>query len=142
MSQAINHTAAINALNAFASTTQNANSTLVAAMRAAGVTTLEQVKPIVLEWAALKCKCPLVDGQRIAAGRKVFDKTSAAYEAARKTYQRVLSAFEPAEKPAQRVETKKEAKPLTKAEIAALRAAIAACGGVARAVAGMKSLSA
>lgn len=139
----INHTAAIAALNTFAATTQDANTALVAAMRAAGVTTLEQVQPIVLEWASTKCKCPLVDGQRIAAGRKVLDKTSPAYEAARKTYQRAMAAFEPAEKAAQRVETKKEAKPLTKAEIAALRAAIAACGGnVARAVAGMKALSA
>ena len=149
----INHTAAINALDTFALTTQGANDALVAAMQAAGITTLEQVQPIVLQWASEKemftkqkvslGKCGLVDGQRIAAGRKVLDSNSPAYEAAKKTYQRAMAAFEPAEKPAKRVEPKKEAKPLTKAEIAALRAAIAACGGnVARAVAGLKSLSA
>ena len=149
----INHTAAIAALDTFADTTQTANDVLVASMRAAGVLTLEQAQPIVLEWVSGKemfnkqkvslGKCGLVDGQRIAAGRKVLDSNSPAYEAAKKTYQRVMAAFEPAEKPAQRVEPKKEAKPLTKAEIAALRAAIAACGGnVARAVAGLKSLSA
>jgi len=155
----INHTAAILALNTFAATTQDANDALVAAMQAAGVSTLEEVQPIVLQWASEKemfakkldadgnkvslGKCGLVDGQRIAAGRKVLDSNSPAYEAAKKTYQRAMAAFEPAEKPAQRVEPKKEAKPLTKAEIAALRAAIAACGGnVARAVAGLKSLSA
>lgn len=149
----INHTAAINALNTFALTTQDANDALVAAMQAAGITTLEQVQPIVLKWASEKEMlnkqkvslgvCGLVDGVRCAAGRKILDKSKPAYEAAKKTYQRAMAAFEPAEKAAQRVETKKEAKPLTKAEIAALRAAIAACGGnVARAVAGMKSLSA
>jgi hypothetical protein len=155
----INHTAAIAALDTFADTTQTANENLVSAMRAAGVLTLEQAQPIVLEWVSGKemfskqkdkdgnrislGKCSLVDGQRIAAGRKVLDSNSPAYDAAKKTYQRVMAAFEPAEKPVQRVEPKKEAKPLTKAEIAALRAAIAACGGnVARAVAGLKSLSA
>jgi hypothetical protein len=149
----INHTAAIAALDTFADTTQTANENLVSAMRAAGVLTLEQAQPIVLEWVSGKemfnkqkvslGKCPLVDGQRIAAGRKVLDSNHPAYEAAKKTYQRVMAAFEPAEKPAKRVEPKKEAKPLTKAEIAALRAAIAACGGnVARAVAGLKALSA
>lgn len=139
----INHTAAVAALNTFAMAAQNANTALVAAMRRAGVTTLEDVTPIVLTWASEKCHCPLVDGQRSAAGRKVLDKTHGNYEAARKTFQRAMAAFEPAEKAAQRVEAKKAAKPLTKAEIAALRAAIAACGGnVARAVAGMKALSA
>lgn len=142
----INHTAAILALNTFAATTQDANDALVAAMQAAGITTLEQVQPIVLKWASEKemfnkqkvslGKCGLVDGARCAAGRKILDKSKPAYEAAKKTYQRAMAAFEPAEKPAQRVESAATIKKATKAERdahavlqAAREAFLAACGG-------------
>ncbi len=158
----INHTAAILALNTFALTTQDANTALVAAMRAAGVTTLEQVQPIVLQWAAEKemfnkqkvslGKCGLVDGQRCAAGRKILDKSKPAYEAAKKTFQRAMAAFEPAERdaPAERGESAATIKKATKAEReahaflqAAREAWLAACGGdKARARALDKALSA
>jgi hypothetical protein len=150
----INHTAAINALNTFALTTQDANDALVAAMQAAGVSTLEAVEPIVLKWAAEKEMfakkkdedgnrislgvCGLVDGQRCAAGRKILDKSKPAYEAAKKTYQRAMEAFEPAERdePAERIESAATIKKATKAERdahavlqAAREAWLAACGG-------------
>jgi hypothetical protein len=144
----INHTAAILALNTFALTTQDANDALVAAMQAAGVSTLEEVQPIVLKWASEKemfnkqkvslGKCGLVDGVRCAAGRKILDKSKPAYEAAKKTYQRAMAAFEPAERdePAERVESAATIKKATKAERdahavlqAAREAWLAACGG-------------
>lgn len=144
----INHTAAINALNVFADTRQTANDVLVASMRAAGVLTLEQAAPIVLEWASKKEMftkqkvslgvCGLVDGVRCAAGRKILDKSKPAYEAAKKTAQRAMEAFEPAERdePAERVESAATIKKATKAERdaravlqAAREAFLAACGG-------------
>jgi HPt (histidine-containing phosphotransfer) domain-containing protein len=143
----INHNAAIAALNTFAATTDAANVALVSAMRAAGVLTLEQAQPIVLEWASEKemftkqkvslGKCGLVDGQRIAAGRKVLDSNSPAYEAAKKTYQRAMAAFEPVVRvDKSEAESAATIKKATKAEReahallqAAREAWLAACGG-------------
>lgn len=132
------------ALDAFAASGDMARTTLCAALIDAGITTREEAEPIVTDWAARRTGClPLLEGQKIAKGRKVLDSKHAAYENAKTTRRRAMDAFAPAEKPARKVEPKKESLPLTKAEIAALKAAIVACGGnTARAVAGLKALSA
>jgi len=172
MSKAINTVAAFNALNVFASTIQGANETLVISMRAAGVLTVEDAQPLVLQWVSEKemfaksrdenglpvslGKCPLVDGQRIAAGRKVLQNPHPAYESAKKTYQRAMAAFAPAEKPADKGESAPTVEKATKAEKEAhkalqaareaLRVAeaafVAACGAKARAKAIDAALSA
>ena len=139
----INTTAAFAALDQFAHVTATAGDALVAALKKAGILTYEDAYPVVTAWAGERAGCPLVEGQRKAKGQMVLDSTSPAYEGAKTARRRVMDCFVPPERRAERGEAKKEAQPLTKAEIAALKAAIEACGGnVARAVAGMRALSA
>lgn len=143
MSKQINTVAAFAAIDAFAAAIDTSRSVLCAALIKAGVVTREDAMPVVTTWAAQRTGCPLVDGKGKAKGTMVLDSTHATYEAAKKARYRVMEAFCPAEKPAVKPADKKEAKPLTRAEIVALKAAIEACGGnVARAVAGIKALSA
>jgi hypothetical protein len=142
MSQAINTAAAFAALDQYAASLDSARHVLVRCMREAGIITLEEARPVVVEWASKRNKCPMVEGQRSAAGRKVLDKDHHNYEAAKKSAQRAMGAFKPAKR-AERPAEKKEAQPLTRAQIVALRAALAACDGkISRVLAGLKALSA
>lgn len=151
-------TQAFAVLDTFAAATDASRTALVAGLTDAGIATREEADPIVTQWASLRTGCPLVDGQRKAAGRKVFDSQHPAFENARKTRQRVMDAFCPAEKPAQKEEAASAAtvKKATKAEreahqalqeardaLAAAEAAFAlVCGSKARAKALDKALSA
>ena len=145
MGKKINTVAAFAAIDAFAASIDTSRTTLCRQLIEAGITTREDAMPVVTAWAAQRTGCPLVDGKGKAKGTMVLDSTHATYEAAKKARYRVMEAFCPAERkePAGKPADKKEARPLTRAEIVALKAAIAACGGnVARAVAGIKALSA
>jgi len=148
MSQAINTVAAFKALDVFAASCDTSRTTLCAALIKAGITTLEEARPVVVEWAGMRNKCPRVDGKRSAEGRKVLQKTRIDgtqhpnYEAARKSFQRAMGAFKPAKR-AEKPANKREPAPLSRTQIVALRAALAACDGkISAVIAGLKALSA
>ena len=78
------------ALDKFAS----ANTKLVEALRAAGITTLETARPVVIEWAAARTGCALVAStHHLAKTPKVLDRQHAAFAAAQKAVQRVMSVL-------------------------------------------------
>ena len=95
MSKSINTTAAYVALDKFATTTQRANDMLVSALGKAGITTLEAVRPVAMQWVSARTKCRIVSGAGKATGRMVLDATHPKYEAAKKSLQRVMEAFAP-----------------------------------------------
>jgi len=145
----INTTAAFSALDAFALAGDTARTTLCVSLIAAGIVTREDALPVVTAWAAERCDCPLVDGQKRMKGQMVFDATSPNYSNAQKTRGRVLDAFAPTEARVERQEaaaeaeakaTKAKATKAEKAAHAALQEArkavaeaeaafLAACGG-------------
>lgn len=151
----INHTAAFVALDAFAASGDAARTALVAALVAAGYLTRESAYIVVTEWAAARCNCPMVAGQKAAKGTMVLDSASANYENAKTTRRRAMDAFAPPVR-ADKAESAETVKHATKAEREAhkalqaareaLKAAEAAftlvCGSKARAKALDAALSA
>lgn len=95
MTTSINTTAAFVALDKFAGTMDGARVTLVKALGKAGITTLEEARPVAMQWVAARTKCPMVSGSGKATGRMVLNKNHANYEAAKKSLQRVMEAFAP-----------------------------------------------
>lgn len=78
------------ALDKFAS----ANTNLVEALRAAGITTLETARPVVIEWAAARTGCALIKSEHhLAKTPMVLDRQHAAFAAAQKAVQRVMSVL-------------------------------------------------
>lgn len=80
-------------LNRFADAVNEGVKQLRTGLVALGITTVEDAEPVVVEWAAHRYACPLVDGKGKATGRKVLDKHADTYEAARKAKQRVMEAL-------------------------------------------------
>lgn len=95
MTTSINTQAAFVAFDKFARAQDASRETLVRELRAAGITTLEEARPIAMQWVGAKCKCPIVSGSGKATGRKVLDASHRNYEAAKKSLQRVMNVFEP-----------------------------------------------
>lgn len=114
----------------YAASVQQARKVMVDDLRKAGVTTYEQARPLAMEWASKKTRCPLVEGRGKAQGTMVLDRTHEAYESARKTVQRVCEAFTQPEKPSERKEVDvvaallKRYEALTPAQKRAFKAAI------------------
>jgi len=80
-------------LNRFADAVNEGVKQLRQGLMSVGITTVEDAEPVVVEWAAHRYACPLVDGKGKATGRKVLDKHADTYEAARKAKQRVMEAL-------------------------------------------------
>lgn len=95
MTLAINTTAAYVALDKFAKAQDTSRATLVKELGKAGITTLEDARPIAMQWVSARTKCPIVSGSGKATGRKVLDAKHRNYEAAKKALQRVMEAFAP-----------------------------------------------
>jgi len=95
MTKSVNTTAAYVALDKFAGAMDGARVALVKALGKAGITTLEEARPVAMEWVSARTKCRIVSGAGKAKGRMVLDATHPKYEAAKKSLQRVLEAFSP-----------------------------------------------
>lgn len=89
-----------------------ARAKLVESLKKAGVTTLEEARPFMVEFAAMAKRCALVEGRGKGAGRLVFDSEHANYENARKYAQRLGKAFDLKKKNAKPSE-RKEVDPVT-----------------------------
>ena len=95
MTKSVNTTAAYVALDKFAGAMDGARVALVKALGKAGITTLEEARPVAMEWVSARTKCRIVSGAGKATGRMVLDATHPKYEAAKKSLQRVMEAFAP-----------------------------------------------
>ena len=95
MTTSINTTAAYVALDTFAGKIDGARAALVKALGKAGIATLEDARPVAMQWVSARNKCPMVSGAGKATGRMVLNKSHANYEAAKKSLQRVMDAFAP-----------------------------------------------
>lgn len=84
---------AFTVLNRFADAMNEGVKQLRQGLIDAGIATVEDAEPVVVEWAAQRYACPLVDGKGKATGRKVLDNRAETYEAARKAKQRVMEAL-------------------------------------------------
>ena len=128
----MNKTIIFKLFEAYAKSLQKARVDLVKGLRANGITTVEQARPLVLEWASIKTGCPLVEGRGKAAGRMVLDSTHEAYDNAKQTVYRTCEAFKPKNKaePSERKEVDavaaliKKFEALTPAQKRAFKAAI------------------
>lgn len=110
--QQANKQQAFLALDAFA----KANTTLCEAMIAAGFPTVEDARPVVVEWAAARSGCPLVKSEHhLSKTPMVLDKTHASFEAARKAVFRAMQALQGEGK---QVSRKSEPKPTIAAKTA------------------------
>lgn len=89
-----NITAIHSAFSSFVKATADARKQLIDALRAAGVTTVEEARPHTITWASKQYACPLVEGSRKANGRMVLDRDHKNYEAARKAAQVLQRAIE------------------------------------------------
>lgn len=89
---------------------------LVESLKKAGVTTLEEARPFMVEFAAMAKRCALVEGRGKGAGRMVFDKEHANYETARKFAQRLGKQFNGPESASERKEVDAVASLLKKFE--------------------------
>jgi hypothetical protein len=76
MTTLINTTAAFVALDKFAGTMDGARVTLVKALGKAGITTLEEARPVAMQWVSARTKCPMVSGSGKGTGRMVLNKGS------------------------------------------------------------------
>jgi len=95
MTKSVNTTAAYVALDKFAGAMDGARVALVKALGKAGITTLEEARPVAMQWVSARTKCRIVSGAGKATGRMVLDATHPKYEAAKKSLQRVMEAFAP-----------------------------------------------
>jgi predicted metal-dependent phosphotriesterase family hydrolase len=95
MTTSINTTAAYVALDTFAGKIDGARAALVKALGKAGIATLEDARPVAMQWVSARTKCRIVNGAGKATGRMVLDATHPKYEAAKKSLQRVMDAFAP-----------------------------------------------
>jgi len=98
----MNKNAAFLALDAFA----HSGPTLTQALIDAGYTTREDARPVVVEWAAKRARCPLVKSEHhLSKTALVLDGAHANAEKARRAISRVMKAL----KGEKRVSNKKEA---------------------------------
>jgi hypothetical protein len=82
------------AFDAYAVGSQTLVQTLRKAAVDAGFTTLEDCKPVILEWASTKYGVPLVESKSPRnKGEMVLDRAAAKFEAAKKAAQRLLEAL-------------------------------------------------
>mgnify|MGYP003633655789 CR=1 FL=1 len=95
MTTSINTTDAFAALDKYAGAMDSARGALVKALGKAGITTLEEARPVAMQWVSARTKCRIVSGSGKATGRMVLDATHPKYEAAKKSLQRVMDAFAP-----------------------------------------------
>lgn len=118
----------VSALNTFAAASNNATAKLREAAVAAGFTTIEDCKPVVLKWASVRYGVPLVESTSNAnKGAMVLDRSHAAFETAKKAAQRAMEALTgDADKPASSAKGEKKDGVEVPADIAALAAKLAA----------------
>lgn len=82
------------AFDAYAVNTQALVETLRKAALAAGFKTLEDCKPVVMEWASTKYSVALVESKSPRnKGEMVLDRSAAGFEAAKKAAQRLMEAL-------------------------------------------------
>ena len=112
MTKSVNTTAAYVALDKFAGAMDGARVALVKALGKAGITTLEEARPVAMEWVSARTKCRIVSGAGKAKGRMVLDATHPKYEAAKKSLQRVLEAFAPKAKSGKATATANKSDPI------------------------------
>lgn len=120
----MNKNAAFLALDAFA----HSGPTLAQALIDAGYTTREDARPVVVEWAAKRARCPLVESSHhLSKTAFILDASSPKFSAASKAVQRVMDVLQ-GEK---RVSNKKEAAEpvvIAKKTVAAFEAQVLALG--------------
>lgn len=86
----MNQTAIFNAFNVYAKTLGDARITLVADLKAQGLTTLEEVKPWVIKWACARTGAKY----NVSAGGKVMlDSKHPKYEGAKTAVRDMMLAF-------------------------------------------------
>ena len=107
MTTSINTTDAFAALDKFAGAMDGARVTLVKALGEAGITTLEEARPVAMQWVSARTKCPMVSGAGKGTGRMVLKRGHANYEKAKKSLQRVMDAFAPKKPKASKAKTGK-----------------------------------
>jgi hypothetical protein len=118
----------VSALNTFAAASNNATRSLREAAVAAGFTTLEECKPVVLQWASVRHGVPLVKSEsNVNKGALVLDRSHRSFEAAKKSAQRALEALKgDADAPATSTKGEKKEGVEVPADIAALAAKLVA----------------
>ena len=90
----MNKQSLFSAFNAYVAGSQSLVETLRKAAIDAGFKTLEDCKPVVLEWASKKYNVALVESKSPRnKGEMVLDRSAAGFEAAKKAAQRLLEAL-------------------------------------------------
>lgn len=91
-----NQTMIFAAFDLFAATTAEARITLVADLKAAGVTTLEEARPWAIKWACAKTGAAFNVSEK---GKVMLDSKHAQYEKAKTTVRDIMLAFEGKKRP-------------------------------------------
>ena len=90
----MNKQSLFSAFNAYVAGSQTLVETLRKAAVDAGFTTLEDCRPVVMEWASKKYGVPLVESKSPRnKGEMVLDRAAEKFEAAKKAAQRLLEAL-------------------------------------------------
>ena len=90
----INKSAVFAALNAFATAANEATKRLRATLCGLGITTAEDARPLVIEWASTKYGCPIVVSQSNKnKGALVLDRAAPCFAAADKAMRRLMEAL-------------------------------------------------
>ena len=88
---AINKPAVFAAFNSFAAVTNDAVKRLRTSLIALGVTTAEDARPLVLEWASTSYACPIVvSASNRNKGQLVLDRSAPSFHAAEKAAKRLM----------------------------------------------------
>lgn len=91
---AINKRAVFAAFNAYAAAANVAVKQLRASLVALGVTTAEDARPLVIEWASTKYACPIVSSESNRnKGQHVLDRKAPTFTAADKAMRRLIEAL-------------------------------------------------
>lgn len=90
----MNKQSLFSAFNAYVAGSQTLVETLRKATLAAGFKTLEETKPVILEWASKKYGVPLGESKSPRnKGEMVLDRAAEKFEAAKKAAQRLMEAL-------------------------------------------------
>lgn len=123
--QQANKNAAFLALDTYA----DAGPALVKALKAAGYSTVEDARALVVEWAGKRAKCPLIKSEHhLSKTSYVLDSTHAKYETARKAVSRVMVALKGKDEGEKQVSRKSEPVKLSRNESAAWKAFVELVG--------------
>lgn len=121
----VNKNAAFAALDVYA----DAGPTLVKKLKGAGYKTVEDARPVVVEWAADRAKCPLIKSEHhLSKTPYVLDSTHAKYETARKAVLRVMVALKGKSEGVKQVSKKTEPVSVSRNERAAWKAFVELVG--------------